>query len=437
MGRKPVVSDQSMSLNTLIDSSPILKSILAASPVSIVITAQDGSIEYVNPFFEDMTGYTIREAIGCNPRILKSGLTPEETYEELWQTILAGKTWRGRFVNKTKDGRIYIEEARIAPVYSASERVEHFVAIKEDVTALVEAQRVADAQRRELDSILDTIPAWVFYKDLENRFIRVNRAFAEASAMSRNDFEGVSCFDLYPREQAEAFWKDDKQVIASGRPKPAIIEMVTLRDGPHWVQTEKLPFRDENEEIVGVVGFSIDITNLKSLEEKVRKLSVTDELTCLNNRRGFFAKAEDLLSRAKSSGMPCLLLYADMDDLKIINDTFGHAAGDDAIRELSALLRDLARETDIIARLGGDEFVIMMENSQAEDCSSLTSRIKAALAARNAESNKDYALSVSIGTSMFDPSSQTTLDDLLRQADEAMYRDKRAKRSESDGPSRS
>ncbi len=205
MGREPVVSDQIMSLNNLIDSPPILKSILASSPVSIVITAQDGLIEYVNPFFEDMTGYTAREAIGCNPRILKSGFTPEEAYAELWQTILAGETWRGRFVNKTKDGRIYVEEARIAPVYGANGRIEHFVAIKEDVTAFVEAQRVADAQRRELDAILDTIPAWVFYKDLENRFLRVNRAFAEASAMSRNDFEGVSCFDLYPREQAEAF----------------------------------------------------------------------------------------------------------------------------------------------------------------------------------------------------------------------------------------
>jgi len=423
MGREPVVSDQSMSLNTLIDSSPILKSILAASPVSIVITAQDGSIEYVNPFFEDMTGCTAREVIGYNPRILKSGLTPEETYAELWQTILAGKTWQGRFINKTKDGRIYVEKARIAPVCGANGKIEHFVAIKEDITALVEAQRVADAQKYELDAIFDLIPAWIFYKDLNNRFLRVNRAFAEASSMSRNDFEGVSCFDLYPREQAEAFWKDDKEVIASGCPKPAIIELVTLNDGPHWLQTEKMPLRDEKGEIVGVLGFSIDITNLKSLEEKVRKLSVIDELTGLNNRRGFFAKAEDLLLRAKCSGMPCLLLYADMNDLKTINDTFGHAAGDDAIRELSALLRDLARETDIIARLGGDEFVIMMENSQAEDCSSLTSRIKAALAARNAESNKDYALSVSIGTSMFDPSSQTTLDDLLRQADEAMYRD--------------
>jgi diguanylate cyclase (GGDEF)-like protein/PAS domain S-box-containing protein len=422
-----------MSLNNLIESSPILKRILASIPVSIVITAQDGSIEYVNPFFEDMTGYTAREAIGCSPRILKSGFTPEETYTELWQTILAGETWRGRFVNKTRDGRVYVEEARIAPVYGASGRIEHFVAIKEDVTAFVEAQRVADAQRRELDAILDTIPAWVFYKDTENRFIRVNRAFAEAAVMSRNDFEGVSCFDLYPREQAEAFWKDDKEVIASGHPKPAIIEQVTLHDGNHWLQTEKMPFRDVNGEIVGVVGFAIDITHLKSLEQKVQELSVTDELTGLNNRRGFFARAADTLHLAKRLGIRCTLLFADMDGLKTINDTLGHAAGDNALRELSAILRDSARNTDIIARLGGDEFVIMTLNSRAEDCFGLTNRIVAAVSARNAESNRDYLLSISIGTSEFDPNCETTLDDLLKQADEAMYRVKSAKRSKAHG----
>ncbi len=426
-----------MSLNDLIDSSPILKSILKSSPVSIVITTQDGTIEYVNSFFEEMTGYTAREAIGCNPRILKSGLTPEEEYVELWQTILAGKTWRGRFIDKTKDGRIYIEEARIAPVFDASGKIEHFVAIKEDVTAFVEAQRVADAQRHELNTILDTIPAWVFYKDLENRFIRVNRAFAEASAMSRKDFEGVSCFDLYPREQAEAFWKDDKEVIASGRPKPAIIEPIVLHDGNHWIQTEKMPLRNVKGEIVGVIGFAVDVTHLKSLEEKVRELSVTDELTDLNNRRGFFTRATDLLHLAKRLGMYCTLLFADVDDLKTINDTLGHAAGDNALRELSSILRDSAHDADIIARLGGDEFVIMKLNSRAKDYCVLTDRILAAVSARNAHSNRNYVLSISIGTSEFDPSCQTTLDDLLRQADEAMYKVKLAKRSKAHGPSMS
>ncbi len=226
-------------------------------------------------------------------------------------------------------------------------------------------------------------------------------------------------------------------MIASGRPKSVIIEPIALHDGNHWVQTEKMPLRDVKGEIVGVVGFAVDITHLKSLEQKVRELSLTDELTGLNNRRGFLARAADILHLAKRLGMRCALLFADVDGLKTINDTLGHAAGDNALRELSAILRDSARNTDIIARLGGDEFVIMTLNSRDNDCCVLTDRIVAAVSARNANSNRDYLLSISIGTSESDPSCQTTLDDLLRQADEAMYRVKLAKRSKAHGPSRS
>ncbi len=104
------------------------------SPVSIVITDRAGAIEYVNPHFCRASGYEAHEALGANPRILKSGRTPPEVYADLWRTVLAGRTWRGELVNRRKDGREYAELATIAPVHDAAGAITHFVAVKEDLT---------------------------------------------------------------------------------------------------------------------------------------------------------------------------------------------------------------------------------------------------------------------------------------------------------------
>ncbi|MDD2900341.1 MAG: PAS domain S-box protein [Desulfuromonadaceae bacterium] len=104
------------------------------SPVTVVITDTSGSIEYVNPHFTALTGYTSDEAIGQNPRILKTGETTNEEYRLLWQTILAGGEWRGEFHNRKKDGELYWEQAMIAPIRDESDTITHFIAIKVDIT---------------------------------------------------------------------------------------------------------------------------------------------------------------------------------------------------------------------------------------------------------------------------------------------------------------
>ena len=103
------------------------------SPMSVVITDRDGNIEYVNPEFTKVTGYTLAEAIGRNPRILKSGRTPPEQYADLWETISAGGVWRGEFLNKKKNGELFWELASIAPV-KEGDKITNFVAVKEDIT---------------------------------------------------------------------------------------------------------------------------------------------------------------------------------------------------------------------------------------------------------------------------------------------------------------
>jgi PAS domain S-box-containing protein len=125
--------------------------------------------------------------------------------------------------------------------------------------------------QEEQQILLDHIPAWVFYKDTENRFIHVNKTFADAMGMSIEQLDGKSLFDIFPNEQAEAFWKDDKEVITSGKPKVNIIESMESLKGTRWVQTDKIPYRDIKGKIVGLIGFAIDITERKLAENSLRE----------------------------------------------------------------------------------------------------------------------------------------------------------------------
>ena len=111
-----------------------LSSAIEQSPASIVITDVEGRIEYVNPKFERVSGYTLEEARGLNPRILKSGHTPKERYSELWGNLTSGVEWRGEFCNTRKDGSLYWESASISPVRNSRGAITHFVAVKEDIT---------------------------------------------------------------------------------------------------------------------------------------------------------------------------------------------------------------------------------------------------------------------------------------------------------------
>lgn len=171
------------------------------------------------------------------------------------------------------------------------------------------------------------------------------------------------------------------------------------------------------------------LEELERSNEKLENLSQTDDLTGLYNRRGFISFAEQALKLAARMNKSGVLIFADLDGLKTINDQHGHEEGDEAIRKAAALLRSNFRTSDIVARLGGDEFVVLAVESSFDFIEQLRKRLDAQMAAHNASSGKPYALSMSMGAAPLEELRNADLEELLRRADQYLYEEKRAKKA--------
>jgi len=163
-------------------------------------------------------------------------------------------------------------------------------------------------------------------------------------------------------------------------------------------------------------------------QERLRNLSVKDELTGLLNRRGFFTLAEQQIKIAKRQNRTLLLIVGDIDNLKQINDTLGHMEGDAAIIESAAILRESFRQSDIIARMGGDEFAILQVGNTDGNEKASIDRLHNNVALHNKQSEREYRLSLSVGTSLWDPSGSHSISELVKQADDIMYEQKKSRK---------
>jgi diguanylate cyclase (GGDEF)-like protein len=168
-----------------------------------------------------------------------------------------------------------------------------------------------------------------------------------------------------------------------------------------------------------------NIAERKQMEEQLYTMSITDELTGLYNRRGFFTLTEHRLLLAKREKAGLLILYADLDNLKEVNDIYGHEEGDKLLKETAELLKESYRKSDIIARIGGDEFVIFPVGMTKDNVEIIASRLQNNIEMYNAEREQDYKLSISFGIAAYDPESLIDIDGLLAEADKLMYEQKK------------
>lgn len=161
------------------------------------------------------------------------------------------------------------------------------------------------------------------------------------------------------------------------------------------------------------------------LLERIQKVALVDELTGLFNRRGFFRVAEQHFTAARREGRAFLLIFADLDGLKGINDRLGHPEGDKVLVVAAKVLTGSVRDTDTVARLGGDEFVLLVPNAAQEALLPIQARIERNIEEYNSARTSDPPLSLSLGSAWFNPADPSSLEELMAQADRALYREKR------------
>ena len=176
---------------------------------------------------------------------------------------------------------------------------------------------------------------------------------------------------------------------------------------------------------------------LQKANEELKNLTLTDDLTGLYNRRGFFLHAERQLRvfRSRPSENSLWLMLGDLDGLKFINDEFGHPEGSAAIRKAGEILRQTFREADIIARPGGDEFTVLIPNSADDVAENITVRLQANFDAYNSNSGKPYQIAMSVGLIKVGFEEELSINQLLKAADDEMYEDKRRRKMMKHGES--
>jgi diguanylate cyclase (GGDEF)-like protein/PAS domain S-box-containing protein len=254
------------------------------------------------------------------------------------------------------------------------------------------------------------------------RLLEVNEAYCRMSGYSAQELLGLLVPELEDGESANLAAHIQK-VLAEGENRfesKHIRKDGSLFDVEVTIQSCSLA-RDQ------WVVFLRDITDRKKAEEALKNLSLKDELTGLYNRRGFFILAEQGLKTAQRMGREMLLIFGDLDNMKGINDTFGHKEGDQALLDTSRILRETFRESDIIARMGGDEFVILAMPGPETPAEKLISRLEQVLQEHHRQTRPSYTLSLSLGIANFDPNNPCSIDVLLTRADRLMYENKSGK----------
>lgn len=178
------------------------------------------------------------------------------------------------------------------------------------------------------------------------------------------------------------------------------------------------------------------INSYRRMEAEIISLSITDSLTGLHNRRGFLTLAEQQLKLSQRTKRGVLLFFADLDDLKCINDTLGHEEGDQALIDMAAILRETFRSSDIIARIGGDEFALLTDefailsiDAEEKEPEIIINRLQDRIDRHNHQANRKYKLSISIGCAFYNPENPLSIDKLMARADKLMYEQKKSKKS--------
>ena len=398
---------------------------LEAAANAIVITDYEGIIVWANRAFTALTGYSEKEVLGTNPRVLKSGKQPESYYAELWSTISSGKVWKGELINQRKDGTTYTEEMTITPVIMdvGNPANRYYIAIKQDITERKAAEESLLFKTALLEAQAETTIDGILVVDESDRIILANKQFGlhfgipEELLVTRDD-QVVLAHVVDKIEGPEAFVVRVRYLYSHRDEKSR--DEFRLKSGKIF-DRYSAPLVDTKGGYRGRIWYFRDITDHKLAEDRVQFLAYYDALTGLPNRTLLQDRLSKALAHARRHKDKVALLFVDLDQFKNINDSLGHSVGDLFLQDVAERLKRWSREQDTVARIGGDEFLLVLTDvKDIPDAAVAAERLMETMTPAFVIQDHSISIGCSVGISIF-PDHGADPETLIMHADSAMY----------------
>ncbi|MGA2531748.1 MAG: diguanylate cyclase [Candidatus Aminicenantales bacterium] len=297
-----------------------------------------------------------------------------------------------------------------------------------DITQRKRAEEELQQIKKFSDGIVQTMTEGLVLTDSEGRFSFLNPAAAAILGYAPGEMVDQEVMSFIPKDQHPVLRRADER-RARGIADRYELDFLH-KDGSRKTLLVSGGPRFAGVQYGGTMAVLTDITERKRMEEEIRALSLTDALTSLYNRRGFMHLGEQQIRIAARLNKRIFILYYDVDDLKHVNDTFGHKEGDRVLADLANILRMSFRDSDVVARMGGDEFVVMAMEAARVNADVFTKRLQDKLDIYNSQPDVRgrYTITLSTGLSVYDPELPAPVEELVSRADAFMYEHKRGKR---------
>jgi diguanylate cyclase (GGDEF)-like protein/PAS domain S-box-containing protein len=426
---------------SLRDSHEALQRVLDSVAEGIYGVDRDGRCTFINASGLAMLGYAdASELVGRNMHKLThhsraDGSAYPARECRMYQAFMANREVRvDDEVFWRKDGASFPVEYWSHPIFRDGE-VQGAVATFFDITERKRAEGALKEGAAFTESLLETMPVPVFYKNAEGRYTGCNNAFTRFIGKAREDIVGRTVFEISPRTLSQTYRDMDAELLEDPSGIQIYESSVKHADGStRDVVFHKARLLGGDGKPSGIIGVILDITERKRAEEQIHQLAFFDVLTHLPNRRLLLDRLQHAFAASARTRQYGAIMFLDLDHFKTLNDTKGHEIGDLLLIEVAARLTSCVRDGDTVARLGGDEFVIVLEalgaglDQAANRAERVAEKIRDALGQPYQLKERTHHTTPSIGIAMF-KGHQDSVDDLLKYADVAMYQAKTAGRN--------
>lgn len=395
--------------------------IITSSGDAIVSQALDGRITSWNPAAQHIFGYGQAEMLGQPMALLVPPDRHEEEADFLARIVSGQSVGPVRTVRRINSGQLLDVAVTVSPVRDEQGRVVGASSIARDLTERLRMERAAQVNEQRLMNLFDRLSSGVAIfraEPTEDHWVCIgfNPAAERIEGVSRADVTGRTVVDIFGAATGELLKQVMLEVQIDGQPRQL---PVVMRNGEHI-----MGWRDHDICRLGNGELAViyeDTTNERQAAEKVYHQAHHDALTGLPNRRLFGDRLQQAFASAQRQQTPLGLMFVDLDHFKEINDTRGHHIGDLLLQEVARRMKACLRESDTLARLGGDEFVVVLPALEAPHSARLVAnKLCAELRQPFVLESRELQLSCSIGVALY-PHHAHTRDELISQADQAMY----------------